>query len=121
MIYNELWCDICDGDTAPTKPIVATSLEKWNLKDEKTLALLPSSVTEHMFAHIENSKDAWFAWNLLKKLFDTSVVSHRVDLQIKLLKQILSYNDDVLEYISRIKNIHQEIIKGSFLNLKIVF
>jgi hypothetical protein len=105
-IYNELWHDICDGDTAPTNPTNATYLEKWNLKDEKTLALLPSSVTEHMFVHIENSKDAWFAWNLLKKLFDTLVASQRVDLKMKLIKQRLANNGDVLEYISRIKNIH---------------
>jgi hypothetical protein len=26
LIYNELWCDICDGDTAPTNPIDDTSL-----------------------------------------------------------------------------------------------
>jgi hypothetical protein len=63
LIYNELWCDICDGDTAPTKPNEATSLAKWNLKDEKALALLCSSVTEQMFVHIENSKDACSAWN----------------------------------------------------------
>jgi hypothetical protein len=61
LIYNELWLYICDGDTTPTKPTDATSLEKWNLKYEKVLALLRSSVTEHMFVYIENSKDAWFA------------------------------------------------------------
>jgi hypothetical protein len=118
LFYNELWCDICDGDTAPTKPTDATYLAKWNLKDEKALALLCSSVTEQMFVHIENSKDAWSAWNLLNKLFDTPVASQRVDLQMKLLKQRLADNDDVLEYISRIKNIHLEIIKGGFSKLE---
>jgi hypothetical protein len=91
------------------------------LKDEKSLALLRSSVTEHMFVHIENSKDAWSSWNLLKKIFDTLVASHRVDLQMKLLKLILTNNGDVLEYISRIKNIHQEIIKGGFPKLEDIF
>jgi uncharacterized protein YbcC (UPF0753/DUF2309 family) len=121
LIYNELWCDICDGDTAPTKPIDATSLAKWNLKDEKALALLRSSVIEHMFVHIENSKDAWSSWNLLKKIFDTHVASQRVDLQMKLLKQRLANNGNVLEYISRIKNIHLEIIKGGFSKLEDIF
>jgi hypothetical protein len=114
LIYNELWCDICDGDTAPTNPTDTTSLAKWNLKDEKGLALMRSSVTEHMFVHIENSKDAWYTWSLFKKLFDTHVASHRVDLQMKFLKQRLVDNGDALEYISRIKDIHQEIIKGGF-------
>jgi hypothetical protein len=118
MIYNDLWCDICDGDTAPTKPIDATSLEKWHLKDEKALALLCSSVTEHLFVHIENSKDAWSSWNLFKKIFNTLVASHRFDLQMKLLKQILADNGDVLEYISRIENIHRKIIKGGFPKLE---
>jgi hypothetical protein len=88
LIYNELWHDICDGDTTPAKPTDVASLEKWKLKDEKELALLCSSVTEHMFVHIENSKDAWSAWNQFKKLFDTPAASQRVDLQTKLLKQI---------------------------------
>ena len=118
LIYNELWRDICDGDTTPTKPTDATSLAKWNLKDEKELSLLCSSVTKQMFVHIENSKYAWSAWNLLKKLFDTPVASQRVDLQMKFLKQILADNGDVLEYISRIKNIYQEIIKGIFSKLE---
>jgi hypothetical protein len=67
---------------------------------------------------LKNSKYAWFAWNLLKNLFDTHVAYHRVDLQMKLLKQRLADNGDVLEYISRIKNIHQEIIKGGFPKLE---
>jgi hypothetical protein len=118
LIYNELWRDICDGDIAPTKPIHATSLSKWKLKDEKALGLLRSFVTEHMFVHIENSKDAWSAWNQFKKLFDTPATSQRVDLQMKLLKQRLDDNGDVLEYISRIKNVHQEIIKSGFPKLE---
>jgi hypothetical protein len=88
------------------------------LKGEITLALIRSYVTEHMFVHIENSKDAWSSWTLLKKIFDTLVASHRVDQQMKLFKQILSDNGDVLEYISSIKNIHQEIIKGGFPKLE---
>ena len=88
------------------------------MKDEKALALLRSYVIEHMFVHIENLKDAWSYWNLLKKIFDTPVASHRVDLQMKFLKQILADNGDVLEYISRIKNIHQEIIKCGFPKLE---
>jgi hypothetical protein len=106
LIYNEFWHDIFDGDTAPTKPTDDTSLEKWNLKYEKALSLLRSSVTEHIFVHIENFKDAWSTWNLLKKIFDTPASSHRFDLHMQLLKQILAENGDVLEYISRIKNIH---------------
>jgi hypothetical protein len=118
LIYNELWCDIFDGDISPNKPTDATSLAKWNLNDEKSISLLHSFVTEHMFVHIENSKDAWSIWNLLKNIFDTPVASQRVDLQMKLLKQILADNGDVLDYISRINNIHQEIIKGGFFKLE---
>jgi hypothetical protein len=40
---------------------------------------------------------------------------------MKLLKQRLANNGDVLEYISRIKNIHQEIIKGGFPKLEDIF
>ena len=88
------------------------------MKDEKALALLHPSVTKHMFVYMKNSKYAWFAWNLLKNLCDTHVAYHRVDLQMKLLKQRLADNGDVLEYISKIKNIHQEIIRGGFPKLE---
>jgi hypothetical protein len=63
LIYNELWFEICDGDTSPTKPTNIAPLEKWQLRDEKTLSLLCYFVIKHMFVHTENSKDAWSDWN----------------------------------------------------------
>jgi hypothetical protein len=84
----------------------------------KALAFLRSSVVEHLFVHIENSTSAWSAWNQFRKIFDTPPASQRVDLQMKLLRKRLVDGDDVLEYISRIKNIHQDIIKGGFPKLE---
>lgn len=49
LIYNELWKDVCNGDKAPTKPNDARESAKWELKDEKALALLKSSVSDAMF------------------------------------------------------------------------
>jgi hypothetical protein len=69
-----------------------------------------------LFVHIENSTSAWSAWNQFPKLFDTPE-SQRIDLQMKLFRQRLVDGDNVLEYISRIKNIHQDIIKGGFPKL----
>lgn len=114
LIYNELWHRICDGDTPQTKPTDATQLAKQELKDEKTLALLHSSVVEHLFIHVKNSTTSWSAWDEFHKLFDTTLASQQVDLHLKLLRQRLSKDEDVLEYISRIKNIHQDIIKDRF-------
>ena len=37
---------------------------------------------------------------------------------MKLIKKILDDNGDVLEYISRIKNVHQETIKSGFPKLE---
>jgi hypothetical protein len=71
LIYNELWKDICNGDVKPNKPIDAGPLAKWELKDEKYLALIKSFVNEEMFVHIENTSDAWSAWKTFKDLFDT--------------------------------------------------
>ena len=61
LIYKELWKDVCSDETAPTKPTNARELARWELKDEKALALLRSSVSDEMFVHIENAKDAWNA------------------------------------------------------------
>jgi hypothetical protein len=71
LIYNELWKDVCNGDKPPTKPIDARELARWELKDEKALALLKSFVTDEMFVHIENAIDAWNAWKIFKNMFDT--------------------------------------------------
>ena len=56
--------------------------------------------------------------NSLKKLFDTPPASQRIDLQMKLLSQKLGEKEDVLEYISRVKNIHLDIIKGGYGKLE---
>jgi hypothetical protein len=54
LIFNDLWKYICNGEKAPIKLINARELAKWELRDEKALALLRSYVTDEMFIHIEN-------------------------------------------------------------------
>jgi hypothetical protein len=68
-----------------------------------------------MYVHIENASDAWSAWKTFKDLFDTQPETKRVDLQLKLLQQKLTEGGDVLEYISRLKNIKQDISKAGFI------
>eukprot|EP00253_Pinus_taeda_P028910 PITA_28910 len=114
LIYNELWQGICDGDVKPNKPTDATALEKWEVKNAKALALIKSSVNDEMYVHIENAIDAWSALKTFKDLFDTQSESKKFDLQLKLLQQKLTEGGDVLEYISRLKNIRQEIINVGF-------
>eukprot|EP00253_Pinus_taeda_P014344 PITA_14344 len=67
-----------------------------------------------MYVHIENATDAWSALKAFKDLFDTWPESKKVDLQLKLLQQKLTEGGDVLEYISRLKNIRHEIINAGF-------
>ena len=62
LIYNDLWRGICDADPTSTKPTNATSLEKWELKNEKSLSLIHSSISHHLCIHIENNSSAWTAW-----------------------------------------------------------
>jgi len=51
-------------------------------------------------------------------MFDTQPKSKRVDLHSKLLKQRLVEGGDVLEYISRLKNIQLEIVKYGFTDVE---
>jgi hypothetical protein len=67
-----------------------------------------------MYVHIENTTDAWSALKFFKDLFDTRLESKKVDLQLKLLQQKLIEGGDVHEYISRLKNIKQEILNAGF-------
>jgi hypothetical protein len=67
-----------------------------------------------MYVHIENTTDAWSALKVFKDLFDTQPKSKKFDLQLKLLQQKLTEGGDVHEYISRLKNIKQEILNASF-------
>jgi hypothetical protein len=90
LIYNELWKDICNGDVKPNKSTNARPLAKWELKDEKALALIKSSVNEEMYVHFENTYDAWLAWKMLNDLFDAQPKTKRVDLQLTLLQQKLT-------------------------------
>eukprot|EP00253_Pinus_taeda_P013735 PITA_13735 len=114
LIYNELWQGICDGDVKPNKPTNADSLAKWEIKNAKALALIKSSVNDEMYVRVENATDAWCALKFFKDLFDTQPESKKVDLQLKLLQQKLTERGDVLEYLSRLKNIKQEIINDGF-------
>ena len=66
-----MWKNICNGKKNPIKSIDARELAKWESRDEKTLTLLRSSVTDEIFIHIENEKYAWNAWKIFKKIFDT--------------------------------------------------
>lgn len=71
-----------------------------------------------MFIHIENANDAWNAWKIFKKMFDTQSESERVELHNKLLNQKLVEEGDVLEYISHLKNIRMELIKCGFKDVE---
>ena len=95
LIYNELWKGICNAQ--PTKPTNATHLVKWELKDEKALALIQSIVSNEVFGHIENCSDSWYAWKTRKDLFYSQPEATRVDLQLKLLQQKLTNRGVVME------------------------
>jgi hypothetical protein len=84
------------SNAQPRKPIETAQLAKWELKDEKALALTHSIVSNEVFIHIENCGDAWSTWKTLKNLFDSQLEVKRVDLQLKLLQQKL--NEGVLNY-----------------------
>jgi hypothetical protein len=88
------------------------------LKDEKALALIQSTVSDDVFVHIENCIDSWSAWKILKDLFDKKTQAKQVDLQLMLLQQKLVVGGDVMEYISRLKNIKQEISKVGFAKIE---
>jgi hypothetical protein len=55
---------------------------------------------------------------IFKKMFDTQSESKRVELHDKLLNQQLAEGGDVLEYISRLKNIRMELIKCGFKDVE---
>lgn len=114
LIYNELWQGICDGDIKLNKPTDAAALTKWEVKNAKALAPVKSSINDEMYVHIENATYAWSALKNFNDLFDTQPKSNKVDLQLKLLQQKLTEGGDVLEDISRLKNITQEIINAGF-------
>jgi hypothetical protein len=58
--------------------------------------------------------NVWSALKVFKDLFDTQPESKKVDLQLKFLQQKLTRGGDVHEYISRLKNIKQEILNAGF-------
>ena len=62
LIYNEICRGICDADPTSTKPTDATTLAKWELQNERALALIHSSVSDHLCIQIENTSSARTAW-----------------------------------------------------------
>jgi len=112
LVFNDLWKYICQWEKALINLIDARELAKWELRDEKALALLRSHVTNEIHIHIENAIDAWNAWKLFKKMFDIQSELKQVELHTKLIKQELVEGGDVLEHISHLKNIRMELIKA---------
>jgi hypothetical protein len=60
IIYNELWKGICNAQ--PNKTSDVAQLKKWDLKDEKILALIHSTISNKVYIHIENCVDDWTKW-----------------------------------------------------------
>lgn len=63
MIFNDFWVGICDGDNQATKLNDANELMIWNMKNNKSYALISEEVNHH----ISSIDDPW---NTLKKLKD---------------------------------------------------
>ena len=103
LIYNELWNGV--RNARPTKPTIPDQLSKWEIKDEKALALIHSTVSDDIFVHIENISSAWSSWKTLKDLFDSQSEAKKIDLQLNLFQQKMSSGGDVMDYISILKNI----------------
>ena len=82
LIYNELWRGICEGDPTSTKLTDATALAKWELQNEKELALIHSFVYDYLCIHIENTSLASTGWEQFKKKIDTPPISQRIDLHM---------------------------------------
>jgi hypothetical protein len=114
LIYNELWHNICNEDTKPNKPTDEATLAELEVKNAKVLSLIKSSVNDEMYVHIENTTDGWCTSKFLKDLFDTQPESKKFDIQLKLLQHKLIEGGDVHGYISRLKNIKQEILNVGF-------
>ena len=77
----------CQCNAQTTKPTNLDQLEKWELKDEKALALIHSTVSDDIYVHIENRSSVWSAWKTLKDLFNSQSEAKKIDLQLMLFQQ----------------------------------
>ena len=75
-----MWHGMRDDDIKPNKPIDAVSLEKWEVKNAKELALIKSFVNDEMYVHIKNVTYVWSVLRTFKEFFDTQPESKKVDL-----------------------------------------
>ena len=121
LIYNELWRGICEGDPTSTKPTDATALAKWELQNEKELALSHSLVYDYLCIHIENTSSASTGWEQLKKKLILHLFLRELTYIWIIKSKIRREREDALEYISRVKNIHLDIIKGGYGKLEYSF
>jgi len=93
MIFNNIWDDICDGDTKPTKPTAGKELAIWTNKDKKAYTLIFAFVSEEVSRHIRSIKDSWRALKKLKDLYDSHSELEIIQLQIQLFMFELKDND----------------------------
>jgi hypothetical protein len=84
LIFNDLWDDICDGDTKPTKLTIDKEFAIWTNKDKKKYSLIVSSISEEVSHHIKSIKGSWSALKKLKYLYDSQQELELIQLLIKL-------------------------------------
>eukprot|EP00253_Pinus_taeda_P021152 PITA_21152 len=110
LIFNELWKGVCigEGDEAPVQPTSDKELAIWENKNNKTYALIATSVSEEVSRHILPFSNAFEALQKLKELYDSDSALEVVQLMIKFFTLELQ-NNDPLALASKVKSIMHDI------------
>lgn len=96
---------IVSGDEA--KP--ATAAQDWEKRENKAKVFLRMSVKDNIIPHIRDCKTSKETWDILKGLYQTANTNRVLFLKSKLLSIKMEENENVTNFISRIKDLKDKL------------
>ena len=90
------------------KPIGAASTD-WEKRETKAKVLLRMSVKDSIILHIQDCKTSKETWEVLKALYEIINSNQILFLKTKLLSMKMEANDNIVTYVSRIKDLCDQL------------
>jgi hypothetical protein len=108
LIFNDIWDEICDGNTKPTKLIADKEISIWTNKHNKSYSFIYSSVSEEVSHHMVSIKYSWSALKNLKDMYDSHSRVELIQLLMNLFNLEMKDNNPMF-LASKIKFIMHDI------------
>ena len=104
LMKKELWSIITstiDEENPPTR----AQLKELQMKDEKALGILLTSVADEIVHYLDQSTTAKHAWEILERTFGAKSKHSKISLKMQLYGLVMHDNESLSSLVNRLKSI----------------